>query len=92
LYLWGRYKFKVKTMKTLRELFTGRSNNVTNELTFQTSESKVAGNQTLYQCPMKCEGNKMYKEPGNCPVCNMKLVPASTIGKSTHTDRHHGCC
>ncbi len=30
---------------------------------------------TKYQCPMKCEGEKVYDEPGNCPVCNMKLVP-----------------
>ena len=24
---------------------------------------------------MKCEGEKVYDKPGNCPVCNMKLVP-----------------
>lgn len=30
---------------------------------------------TLYQCPMRCEGDKTYKEPGNCPVCNMHLAP-----------------
>jgi len=27
-----------------------------------------------YICPMKCEGEKTYPAPGNCPVCNMKLV------------------
>lgn len=27
-----------------------------------------------YYCPMRCEGNKTYDRPGNCPVCNMKLV------------------
>ncbi len=30
-----------------------------------------------YQCPMKCEGEKTYSEPGNCPVCNMKLQAAT---------------
>lgn len=30
-----------------------------------------------YQCPMKCEGDKVYNEPGNCPVCNMKLMPVA---------------
>lgn len=30
---------------------------------------------TLYQCPMKCEGEKTYEEPGDCPVCNMHLAP-----------------
>ena len=31
-----------------------------------------------YYCPMKCEGEKTYDQPGRCPVCNMKLkeVPA----------------
>ncbi len=28
-----------------------------------------------YFCPMKCEGDKVYDKPGNCPVCNMKLTP-----------------
>lgn len=27
----------------------------------------------LFQCPMKCEGNKVYKEAGKCPVCEMDL-------------------
>lgn len=32
-----------------------------------------------YMCPMKCEGEKTYEQPGKCPVCNMKLkeVPAA---------------
>ena len=29
----------------------------------------------LYYCPMKCEGEKVYEEPGDCLVCNMHLVP-----------------
>lgn len=27
----------------------------------------------MYQCPMKCEGEKMYDKPGSCPVCNMDM-------------------
>lgn len=26
-----------------------------------------------YICPMRCEGEKTYPQPGNCPVCKMKL-------------------
>ncbi|MCD6543001.1 MAG: hypothetical protein J7K34_00675 [Flavobacteriaceae bacterium] len=26
-----------------------------------------------YQCPMKCEGDKVYHEPGKCPKCKMDL-------------------
>jgi hypothetical protein len=29
-----------------------------------------------YQCPMKCEGEKVYDQPGKCPVCKMNLVKA----------------
>lgn len=28
----------------------------------------------IYTCPMKCEGDKIYDYPGNCPVCNMKFM------------------
>lgn len=30
-----------------------------------------------YYCPMHCEGDKMYDQPGNCPICNMKLIQVS---------------
>ncbi|MEE4260774.1 MAG: copper-translocating P-type ATPase, partial [Bacteroidales bacterium] len=26
-----------------------------------------------YYCPMRCEGDKVYNEPGDCPVCGMHL-------------------
>ena len=29
----------------------------------------------VYQCPMKCEGDKTYDEAGRCPVCGMFLAP-----------------
>jgi len=32
------------------------------------------GKQGGYICPMHCEGNKTYEEPGDCPVCGMALV------------------
>jgi hypothetical protein len=32
-----------------------------------------------YKCPMGCEDDKTYDSPGNCPVCNMKLVPARKL-------------
>lgn len=39
-----------------------------------------------YYCPMKCEGDKVYDKPGNCPVCNMHLVP---VGDDDHKHEHH---
>ena len=45
-----------------------------------------------YFCPMKCEGEKTYDQPGNCPVCNMKLkevpvVPAAAAQGSGRARR-----
>ena len=27
-----------------------------------------------YYCPMRCEGEKTYAQPGDCPVCGMDLI------------------
>jgi len=37
-------------------------------------EEHVIGGE--YYCPMRCEGDKTYDEPGDCPVCGMHLVKA----------------
>ncbi len=42
-----------------------------------------------YHCPMHCEGEKVYNEPGNCPVCNMRLVPANEVGKNDEHSHDH---
>jgi len=33
--------------------------------------------KTDYQCPMECEGDKVYKESGSCPICKMDLKPST---------------
>lgn len=30
-----------------------------------------------YQCPMECEGEKVYDEVGSCPICKMDLKPTT---------------
>lgn len=35
---------------------------------------KKASTESGYYCPMKCEGNKTYSQPGRCPVCGMNLT------------------
>jgi len=49
-------------------------------------------NGAKYFCPMKCEGEKVYDQPGNCPVCKMHLVPVDGNHKHsepTHPDIQH---
>src|SRR4030042_124953 len=33
-------------------------------------------------CPMKCEGAKVYDQPGRCPVCSMHLNKEESIKSS----------
>jgi len=43
----------------------------------------------VYLCPMKCEGNKTYDKPGNCPVCNMHLVAILENGSTKNIEHKH---
>jgi heavy metal translocating P-type ATPase len=45
-----------------------------------------SGGNTKYFCPMKCEGDKTYDQPGDCPVCNMHLVP---VGQNRKNEDHN---
>lgn len=51
---------------------------------------KGTGTGTFY-CPMHCEGDKTYDEPGDCPVCGMDLVEEMklNIGASQYTCPMH---
>lgn len=55
------------------------------------SESKKENTTTeqtanaMYQCPMKCEGEKKYDKSGSCPVCNMDLEKV----KGNHEHHEH---
>lgn len=40
-----------------------------------------------FACPMHCEGNKVYDNPGLCPVCNMQLVQVD--GKTEQEQHSH---
>ncbi len=49
----------------------------------------------LYQCPMKCEGEKTYSSAGRCPVCNMFLAPVgeqSGESHKIHKNTKAACC
>lgn len=52
-----------------------------NTATEQTANAK-------YQCPMKCEGEKTYDKPGQCPVCNMDLKKLEDTHEHSDTTNH----
>lgn len=42
---------------------------------FTSCNNDTIENATAFQCPMKCEGEKISPEQGNCPICKMDLKP-----------------
>ncbi len=42
-----------------------------------------------YYCPMLCEGDKIYDQPGKCPVCGMHLVPVGDGNQQHHSAHNH---
>jgi len=70
---------KNSNMKTLKYLIV-LIITVTSLSSCNTSTSKESS-KVEYQCPMKCEGDKVYLEQGACPVCKMDLKPTSKIVK-----------
>jgi P-type Cu+ transporter len=43
-----------------------------------------------YYCPMFCEGDKVYDEKGDCPVCHMHLEKITEdLVKNTSSHNHH---
>ena len=40
----------------------------------------------VYQCPMKCEGEKTYDKAGNCPKCGMEI---KQISGENHNGHNH---
>jgi hypothetical protein len=45
----------------------------------QNHQMSNSDSKMVYQCPMKCEGEKTYPAPGNCPVCNMHLSAVNEV-------------
>lgn len=56
--------------------FLACSNEKANHVHHESHESHDTPINNKYACPMKCEGEKTYDHPGQCPVCKMKLQPA----------------
>ena len=47
-------------------------------------QAKPTGKGTgTFYCPMHCEGDKTYDNPGDCPVCGMHLVEEQNLSAST---------
>ena len=65
-------------MDTLKDAFEGSSYMIhkdkPEEVDAQKRPIKQGEENGTYYCPMHCEGEKTYSQPGDCPVCGMDLV------------------
>ena len=50
------------------------------QCTFQERNLVKSKKADRYICPMRDEGDKTYPEPGDCPVCGMRLVKVVEFG------------
>ncbi|MGE5317050.1 MAG: copper-transporting P-type ATPase [Chloroflexota bacterium] len=57
--------------------------NAVKAVTVNEQEKPVGGDR--YYCPMRCEGDKTYDQPGDCPVCGMHLKKEESFIKSKVT-------
>lgn len=46
------------------------------------AEPDKTGSGERYYCPMHCEGDKTYDQPGDCPVCGMHLKKEESFVKT----------
>ena len=47
-----------------------------------TKPKAVENGNGVFYCPMHCEGEKTYTEPGDCPVCGMDLVEEASAASN----------
>lgn len=52
----------------------------------ENNSEKIAA--TIYQCPMECEGDKTYDEPGECPICKMDLKEVEVENNNNEIHNH----
>jgi hypothetical protein len=67
-------------------LFFDSCKNKTPESKKENTSTEQATN-AKYQCTMRCEGEKTYDKPGQCPVCNMDLKKVGGVNESY--DKNH---
>ena len=51
-------------------------------------ENNPVKTSVTYQCPMDCEHDKTYDNPGSCPVCKMDLQKVK-ISNNTESKTEH---
>lgn len=59
-------------------IFENRESKSTHQARAESIQLKPVITASGYYCPMQCEGDKIYAEPGSCAICGMDLVAMAT--------------
>ena len=54
-------------------------------------QAHQSGGSGVYYCPMHCEGDKTYNQPGDCPVCGMHLVEEVKLSTIAPQEGQYTC-
>ena len=83
---------KSDVKKDAEEVTTEVTKEVEKEVKEEVEKTMHEGEMAMamYQCPMKCEGDKMYDKEGKCPKCNMDLkkMEKHAEGEEHEADGH----
>ena len=80
----------IGSLKKQKESYETKTSCCSNAHEEKATPSQKISPSGKYACPMFCEGDKVYDEPGRCPVCNMFLVPVEDLPKKE--DSAASCC
>ena len=79
--------FDLETLKKAFEnsnyMIYNINDSVNTQKTIVNQNNINANKEGVYYCPMRCEGDKTYNKPGNCPVCGMNLIEEVSINKNS---------
>jgi Cu2+-exporting ATPase len=79
--------FDLETLKKAFEnsnyMIYNINDSVNTQKTIVNQNNINANKEGVYYCPMRCEGDKTYNKPGNCPVCGMDLIEEVSINKNS---------
>ena len=59
---------------------------ITSILVSCNNKTENASSKVEYQCPMKCENDKVYSTNVTCPICKMDLKPTTVKSKKVLND------
>ena len=72
-----------KALKNDGGIYSIHSNGELHHSKIEVKDNQKDKGTGVFYCPMHCEGDKTYDQPGDCPVCGMDLVEEQNLSSAT---------